>query len=113
MAMDRVMEKSDKKFFEFQTDWYIQLEKFIKRGDQIQKKLKESGAIAPTEVLMFLLFWETLNRKFKDKEIDFIKHMLIEILENDDRFRDKFVDNEDLGFDVSKLIMPKKKNTLH
>ena len=113
MAMDRIMDKSDKKFFDFQTDWYFQLEKFIKRGDQIQKKLKESGAIAPTEVLMFLLFWETLNRKFKDKEIDFIKHMLIEILENDERFRDKFVEEDDLGFDINKLMMQKKKDTLH
>ena len=59
MAMDDLVKHDEKKFFEFQSDWYAELEKFIKRGDTIQSKLKKSGAIAPTEVLMFLLFWET------------------------------------------------------
>ena len=114
MAMDDLMEHDEKKFFKFQSDWYAELEKFIKRGDVIQAKLKKSGAIAPTEVLMFLLFWETVNRKYKDNEIDFIRYMLIDILENDSRFRDKLMQDEDLGFNVAELFMKsKKKTTIH
>ena len=40
MAMDDLMEHDEKKFFKFQSDWYAELEKFIKRGDVIQAKLK-------------------------------------------------------------------------
>ena len=114
MAMDRIMPKDDeeKKFFKYQHDWYTALEKFIKDGDKLQKKLKEEGAIAPTEVLMFLLFWETLNKKYKGKEIDFLRHMLLDILENDQRFLREFQDDaEPLGFDINKLKM--KKDTIH
>ena len=114
MAMDDLVKHDEKRFFEFQRDWYAELEKFIKRGDTIQSKLKKSGAIAPTEVLMFLLFWETVNRKYKDNEIDFIRFMLIDILENDSRFRDKLMQDEDLGFNVAELFMKsKKKTTMH
>ena len=114
MAMDDLVKHYEKRFFEFQSDWYAELEKFIKRGDTIQSKLKKSGAIAPTEVLMFLLFWETVNRKYKDNEIDFIRYMLIDILENDSRFRDKLMQDEDLGFNVAELFMKsKKKTTMH
>lgn len=113
MAMDRIMDEKDKKFFDFQSEWYTQLEKFISKGDKIQAKLKKEGAIAPTEVLMFLLFWETVNKKFKGKEIDFIRYMLIDILENDTRFRDQFIDSDEIGFDITKLMMNKKKTTVH
>ena len=114
MAMDDLVKHDEKRFFEFQSDWYAELEKFIKRGDTIQSKLKKSGAIAPTEILMFLLFWETVNNKYKDNEIDFIRFMLIDILENDSRFRDKLMQDEDLGFNVAELFMKsKKKTTMH
>lgn len=115
MAMDRIMpkDKDEEKFFKFQSDWYRTLEDFIDKGNKLQKKLKEQGAIAPTEVLMFLLFWETLNKTFKDKELDFIRHMLIDILENDDRFLKGFIDDDKLGFDINKLKMKHKKETIH
>lgn len=106
--MDRIMDEKQKKFFQFQSDWYTELEKFIKRGDKIQEKLRKEGAIAPTEVLMFLLFWETLVKKFSDEEIDFIKYMLIDILENDTRF----VNEKFREFDISRLKANIKK-TIH
>lgn len=116
MAMDRIMpkDKDQKKFFDFQSDWYRTLESFITKGNKIQKQLKDSGAIAPTEILMFLLFWETINKIFKTEEINFIRHMLIDILENDDRFRREFIDQDnDIEFDITRLTMSKKKDTLH
>lgn len=115
MAMDRIMpkDKEEEKFFKFQSDWYRTLEKFIKDGDKLQKKLKDSGAIAPTEVLMFLLFWETLNKTFKDEELNFIRHMMIDILENDARFMKEFIDDDRLNFDINRLKMNKKKETIH
>jgi len=40
--------------------------------------------------------------------------MLIDILENDSRFRDKLMQDEDLGFNVAELFMKsKKKTTIH
>lgn len=115
MVMDRIMpkDKEEEKFFNFQRDWYETLAKFIKNGDKLQKKLKDEGAIAPTEVLMFLLFWETVNKKFKDKEVDFIRNMLLDILENDNRFLRNLQEDEDIPFDINKLKMKKDKETIH
>lgn len=115
MAMDRIMpkDKEEEKFFKFQSDWYRTLEKFIKDGDKLQKRLKASGAIAPTEILMFLLFWETIHKQFSQEEINFIRHMMMDILENDTRFMNEFIDDDKIGFDINRLKMKKKKDTIH
>jgi len=110
MALDGVMDEKEKKFFEFQKDWYTQLEKFISKGNKIQARLKKEGAIAPTEVLMFLLFWETVSKHYEEKEKDFLKYMFIDILQNDDRFKD---DKDSIEFDLGNLIHKFKKDTIH
>ena len=43
------LSKEDKLFFEYQTDFYKAMKLFMDRGDILQKKQKDRGAIAPTE----------------------------------------------------------------
>jgi hypothetical protein len=110
MATDIIMD-DDKDFLVFQRNWYKQLKKFMDGGDQMQKHLKEEGATAPTEVLMFLLFWEMVTFKYlKQRDLEFIKHMFIKIM--DKGAFNKFLEENEMS---DKVQLPKRptKTTVH
>ena len=110
MATDIIMD-DDKDFLIFQRNWYKQLKKFMDGGDQMQKHLKEEGAIAPTEVLMFLLFWEMVTFKYiKQRDLEFIKHMFIRIMDKG-AFNDFLEENE--MSDKVQLPIRRTKTRLH
>jgi hypothetical protein len=124
------LSKEDKQFFEYQRDFYKATKLFMDRGDILQKKQKDRGAIAPTEVLMFLLFWGVLKARFNEGQLDFIS-MMFEKIMFDDWMKGQMVDpptdmqvevrtKEDLKKEIQeqkgkKIIMPwdKKKETIH
>jgi hypothetical protein len=114
------LSKEDKLFFEYQKDFYKAMKLFMDRGDILQKKQKDRGAIAPTEVLMFLLFWGVLKARFKEGQLDFIS-MMFEKIMFDDWMKDQMVDPpKDMEVEVKrddkyKIKMPwdKKKETIH
>jgi hypothetical protein len=121
------LSREDKNFFEYQRDFYKMMKLFMDRGDILQKKQKDRGAIAPTEVLMFLLFWGVLKARFKEGQLDFIS-MMFEKIMFDDWMKDQMVDppqhmqvevktKEDLIKEQKgeKIKMPwdKKKETVH
>ena len=121
------LSKEDKLFFEYQRDFYKAMKLFMDRGDILQKRQKDRGAIAPTEVLMFLLFWGVLKARFKEGQLDFIS-MMFEKIMFDDWMKDQMVDpptdmqvevktKEDLIKEQKgeKIKMPweKKKETIH
>ena len=121
------LSKEDKQFFEYQRDFYKAMKLFMDRGDILQKKQKDRGAIAPTEVLMFLLFWGVLKVRFKGGQLDFIS-MMFEKIMFDDWMKDQMVDPPvDMQVEVKtkedlikeqrgeKIKMPweKKKETIH
>ena len=121
------LSKEDKQFFEYQRDFYKATKLFMDRGDILQKKQKERGAIAPTEVLMFLLFWGVLKARFNEGQLDFIS-MMFEKIMFDDWMKDQMVDPPvDMQVEVKtkedlikeqrgeKIKMPweKKKETIH
>ena len=119
--------REDKNFFEYQRDFYKMMKLFMDRGDILQKRQKDRGAIAPTEVLMFLLFWGVLKARFKEGQLDFIS-MMFEKIMFDDWMKDQMVDPpQDMQVEVKtkedlikeqkgeKIKMPwdKKKETVH
>lgn len=104
--------EKDKKFFEYQRDYYQVLKKFIVRGDDFQKSLKKTGAIAPTEVLMFLLFWNMLKAKFDDAQLDFICMTFSKIMV-EDWFRGRMIDPPTDDLDMEFGFDKPKKETLH
>lgn len=106
--MAGIDDEMDKQFFKYQREWYKKLKEFMDKGDDIQKEFKKTGAVAPTEILMFILFWEMVTKKYSLAEQDFIKYMLINLLE-DDSYKDKLVDSK-IAKDVAP---PRKKFTLH
>jgi hypothetical protein len=121
------LSREDKNFFEYQRDFYKMMKLFMDRGDILQKRQKDRGAIAPTEVLMFLLFWGVLKARFKEGQLDFIS-MMFEKIMFDDWMKDQMVDppqhmqvevktKEDLIKEQKgeKIKMPwdKKKETIH
>jgi len=121
------LSREDKNFFEYQRDFYKMMKLFMDRGDILQKRQKDRGAIAPTEVLMFLLFWGVLKARFKEGQLDFIS-MMFEKIMFDDWMKDQMVDPpQDMQVEVKtkedlikeqkgeKIKMPwdKKKETVH
>ena len=113
MATDILMnkDKDEEDFIRYQRDWYKQLKKFMDNGDQMQKHLKQEGAIAPTEVLMFLLFWEMVTFKYiKQRDLEFIKHMFIRIMAKG-AFNDFLEENE--MSDKVQLPIRRTKTRLH
>ena len=121
------LSREDKNFFEYQRDFYKMMKLFMDRGDILQKRQKDRGAIAPTEVLMFLLFWGVLKARFKEGQLDFIS-MMFEKIMFDDWMKDQMVDPpQDMQVEVKtkedlikeqkgeKIKMPwdKKKETIH
>ena len=124
------LSKEDKLFFEYQRDFYKAMKLFMDKGDILQKKQKDRGAIAPTEVLMFLLFWGVLKARFNEGQLGFIS-MMFEKIMFDDWMKGQMVDpTEDMQVEVKtkedlkreiqeqrgeKIIMPwdKKKETIH
>ena len=73
----------DKDFFKYQRDFYKSIKTFIDRGNVLQKTAKDKGAIAPTEVLLFLLFWSVMKAKFDEGQLDFVSMMFEKIMFDD------------------------------
>ena len=110
----------DKDFFKYQRDFYKSIKTFIDRGNVLQKTAKDRGAIAPTEVLLFLLFWSVMKAKFDEGQLDFVS-MMFEKIMFDDWLKGQMVDPpKDMEVEVKrddkhKIKMPwdKKKETIH
>jgi len=110
----------DKDFFKYQRDFYKSIKTFIDRGNVLQKTAKDKGAIAPTEVLLFLLFWSVMKAKFDEGQLDFVS-MMFEKIMFDDWMKGQMVDPpksmevEVKRDDKNKIKMPwdKKKETIH
>jgi hypothetical protein len=110
----------DKDFFKYQRDFYKSIKTFIDRGNVLQKTAKDKGAIAPTEVLLFLLFWSVMKAKFDEGQLDFVS-MMFEKIMFDDWMKGQMVDPpksmevEVKRDDKYKIKMPwdKKKETIH
>jgi len=110
----------DKDFFKYQRDFYKSIKTFIDRGNVLQKTAKDRGAIAPTEVLLFLLFWSVMKAKFDEGQLDFVS-MMFEKIMFDDWMKGQMVDPpksmevEVKRDDKNKIKMPwdKKKETIH
>jgi len=110
----------DKDFFKYQRDFYKSIKTFIDRGNVLQKTAKDRGAIAPTEVLLFLLFWSVMKAKFDEGQLDFVS-MMFEKIMFDDWMKGQMVDPpksmevEVKRDDRNKIKMPwdKKKETIH
>lgn len=110
----------DKDFFKYQRDFYKSIKTFIDRGNVLQKSAKDRGAIAPTEVLLFLLFWSVMKAKFDEGQLDFVS-MMFEKIMFDDWMKGQMVDPpKDMQVEVkrddkNKIKMPwdKKKETIH
>ena len=110
----------DKDFFKYQRDFYKSIKTFIDRGNVLQKTAKDRGAIAPTEVLLFLLFWSVMKAKFDEGQLDFVS-MMFEKIMFDDWMKGQMVDPpksmevEVKRDDKHKIKMPwdKKKETIH
>lgn len=110
----------DKDFFKYQRDFYKSIKTFIDRGNVLQKSAKDRGAIAPTEVLLFLLFWSVMKAKFDEGQLDFVS-MMFEKIMFDDWMKGQMVDPpKDMEVEVkrddkNKIKMPwdKKKETIH
>lgn len=110
----------DKDFFKYQRDFYKSIKTFIDRGNVLQKTAKDRGAIAPTEVLLFLLFWSVMKAKFDEGQLDFVS-MMFEKIMFDDWMKGQMVDPpKDMEVEVKrddkhKIKMPwdKKKETIH
>lgn len=110
----------DKDFFKYQRDFYKSIKTFIDRGNVLQKAAKDRGAIAPTEVLLFLLFWSVMKAKFDEGQLDFVS-MMFEKIMFDDWMKGQMVDPpKDMEVEVKrddkhKIKMPwdKKKETIH
>jgi len=110
----------DKDFFKYQRDFYKSIKTFIDRGNVLQKTAKDRGAIAPTEVLLFLLFWSVMKAKFDEGQLDFVS-MMFEKIMFDDWMKGQMVDppkNMEVEVkrdDKHKIKMPwdKKKETIH
>ena len=103
-------EVDDKDFFKYQRDFYKSIKTFIDRGNILQKNAKDKGAIAPTEVLLFLLFWSVMKAKFDDGQLDFVG-MMFEKIMFDDWMKDRMVDPPK---DMEVEIKPNnKKETIH
>lgn len=94
----------DERFFEFQRNFYKTLKDFINEGDELQSGPKKRGAIAPTEVLMFLLFWNVLRAKFTEAQLDFVYAMFVKVMD-ENWMEGKLVDPPEMG--------PKKGDTIH
>lgn len=109
MKKKKKQEVDDKDFYNFQKDFYQTLKKFIDKGDKIQHAQKARGAIAPTEVLLFLLFWTVMQAKFKDAELDFLSMMFDKIM-LEDFMKNKMIELPD---DMTVHFTKNKKETIH
>jgi len=99
----------DLEFFEFQRDFYKTLKEFIDKGNTLQATAKKKGALAPTEVLMFLLFWNVIETKFNEAQLDFVYMMFNKIMD-EGWMKGRLIDPPE-GFEVE-TVKPKKE-TLH